>query len=66
METLRAIPWIFAWTQTRFLLPVWLGMSEALQHVQENNKMELLKEMYEKWPFLKVGYLWKDYWVAVG
>lgn len=55
IETLRAIPWIFAWTQTRFLLPVWLGLSEAIQYVQENKKIYLLKEMYEKWPFLKVS-----------
>lgn len=31
--TLRAIPWIFAWTQTRFHLPVWLGVGEAVDHV---------------------------------
>ena len=34
IETLRAIPWIFAWTQTRFHLPVWLGAGEALRKVQ--------------------------------
>ena len=31
LETLRAIPWIFAWTQTRFHLPVWLGIGEAFK-----------------------------------
>lgn len=31
VETLRAIPWIFAWTQTRLVLPAWLGIGEALQ-----------------------------------
>lgn len=31
IDTLRAIPWIFAWTQTRFNLPVWLGMGAAFQ-----------------------------------
>ena len=31
IDTLRAIPWIFAWTQTRFHLPVWLGVGEAFQ-----------------------------------
>ena len=31
IDSLRAIPWIFAWTQTRFHLPVWLGVGEAFQ-----------------------------------
>ncbi len=31
VDQLRAIPWIFAWTQTRFHLPVWLGLGEAFQ-----------------------------------
>ena len=31
IDTLRAIPWIFAWTQTRFHLPVWLGIGAAFQ-----------------------------------
>ena len=31
VETLRAIPWIFAWTQARLVLPAWLGVGEALQ-----------------------------------
>jgi hypothetical protein len=34
ISTLRAIPWIFAWTQTRFHLPVWLGVGEALMQVR--------------------------------
>lgn len=33
VETLRAIPWIFAWTQTRMVLPSWLGIGEALQQL---------------------------------
>jgi phosphoenolpyruvate carboxylase len=33
IETLRAIPWIFAWTQTCFHLPVWLGSGEAIMRV---------------------------------
>jgi phosphoenolpyruvate carboxylase len=34
IETLRAIPWIFAWTQTRFHLPVWLGVGEAMEEAR--------------------------------
>ncbi len=35
METLRAIPWIFAWTQTRLVLPAWLGVGTAVQTLTE-------------------------------
>ncbi len=35
VETLRAIPWIFAWTQTRLHLPVWLGIGEAIDKAIE-------------------------------
>eukprot|EP00884_Botryococcus_braunii_P020823 jgi/Botrbrau1/7424/Bobra.0112s0023.1 len=52
--SLRAIPWIFAWTQTRLHLPVWLGMGEAFQEMEKEGKQQLLKEMYEKWPFFTV------------
>jgi phosphoenolpyruvate carboxylase len=54
IESLRAIPWIFAWTQTRFHLPVWLGSGEAIQAVQESGKGPLLREMHREWPFFKV------------
>jgi len=54
IESLRAIPWIFAWTQTRFHLPVWLGSGEAIQAVQESGKAALLREMHREWPFFKV------------
>jgi phosphoenolpyruvate carboxylase len=39
IETLRAIPWIFAWTQTRMHLPVWLGIGEALLDAFEKGKV---------------------------
>mmetsp|Transcript_27567 Transcript_27567/g.49164 ORF Transcript_27567/g.49164 Transcript_27567/m.49164 type:complete len:994 (-) Transcript_27567:408-3389(-) len=53
--SLRAIPWIFAWTQVRFHLPVWLGIGEALAHVVEQpGGMELLKDMHNHWPFFRV------------
>jgi phosphoenolpyruvate carboxylase len=45
---LRAIPWVFAWTQTRYLVPGWYGVGAALAEVGE---VERLKELYRVWPF---------------
>lgn len=50
-EALRAIPWIFSWTQNRFLIPSWLGVFEALQTGLAQSSEATLKEMYAKWPF---------------
>lgn len=47
---LRAIPWIFAWTQTRLMLPAWLGVGYGLKAVSERD-MALLHEMQTEWPF---------------
>ncbi|KAE9616919.1 Phosphoenolpyruvate carboxylase [Lupinus albus] len=56
IESLRAIPWIFAWTQTRFHLPVWLGFGGAFKNVIEKDPKNLqkLREMYNQWPFFRV------------
>eukprot|EP00188_Purpureofilum_apyrenoidigerum_P000398 Plantae.Rhodophyta-Purpureofilum_apyrenoidigerum.ctg11714.p1 GENE.Plantae.Rhodophyta-Purpureofilum_apyrenoidigerum.ctg11714~~Plantae.Rhodophyta-Purpureofilum_apyrenoidigerum.ctg11714.p1 ORF type:complete len:804 (+),score=167.37 Plantae.Rhodophyta-Purpureofilum_apyrenoidigerum.ctg11714:133-2412(+) len=51
VETLRAIPWIFAWTQNRLLLPVWLGVGTALKQCFDDGEGEILREMYQNWPF---------------
>ncbi|RVU30796.1 phosphoenolpyruvate carboxylase [Neptunomonas marina] len=51
VESLRAIPWIFAWTQIRLMLPAWLGSDTALQGAAAQNKLALLQEMYSQWPF---------------
>ena len=51
IETLRAIPWIFAWTQTRLMLPAWLGVGAGLQSAFDRNQQDLLDEMQENWPF---------------
>ncbi len=48
---LRAIPWIFAWTQTRLMLPAWLGVGKALRSVMESGGAEDLKQMKQRWPF---------------
>uniref|UniRef100_A0ACD5WYR4 Uncharacterized protein n=1 Tax=Avena sativa TaxID=4498 RepID=A0ACD5WYR4_AVESA len=56
IETLRAIPWIFAWTQTRFHLPVWLGFGAAFKHTMQKDirNIQALREMYNEWPFFRV------------
>lgn len=56
IETLRAIPWIFAWTQTRFHLPVWLGFGAAFKHAMRKDirNIQALREMYNEWPFFRV------------
>ncbi len=47
---LRAIPWVFAWTQIRLMLPAWLGTDEALGGVEPNDR-DTLAEMIARWPF---------------
>lgn len=50
LKTLRAIPWVFAWTQNRLLLPAWLGVGEALEALS-SEQWETLEEMVREWPF---------------
>jgi len=51
VKSLRAIPWVFAWTQIRFLLPAWLGIYEALNFAIKNKNINILKEMLKEWPY---------------
>lgn len=53
VDSLRAIPWVFAWTQTRLLLPSWLGTGEALAAAIARGEHDILREMYERWPFFR-------------
>jgi phosphoenolpyruvate carboxylase len=53
VDSLRAIPWVFAWTQTRLLLPSWLGTGEALTAALDAGQLDVLREMYEDWPFFR-------------
>jgi phosphoenolpyruvate carboxylase len=53
MESLRAIPWVFAWTQNRFLLPSWYGAGSALGAYASEDQLNLLREMYQGWPFFR-------------
>jgi phosphoenolpyruvate carboxylase len=58
LGSLRAIPWVFSWTQTRFLLPSWYGVGTALQsflaEAPEEN-LKLLRYFYYKWSFFKMA-----------
>jgi phosphoenolpyruvate carboxylase len=51
IKSLRAIPWVFAWTQMRFILPAWLGTLEALNIAEKNNNKSILKNMLNHWSF---------------
>jgi phosphoenolpyruvate carboxylase len=53
VDTLRAIPWVFAWTQTRLLLPTWLGTGEALKAAFERGEGDAVRELYREWPFFR-------------
>lgn len=54
VESLRAIPWQFAWTQTRLNLPAWLGVGVAVQAEQQNpDYSKNLTEMYNEWPWFQ-------------
>jgi phosphoenolpyruvate carboxylase len=54
IESLRAIPWIFAWMQIRLMLPAWLGSDEALADAMRDGRADMLREMYAEWPFFQV------------
>ncbi len=51
--SLRAIPWVFSWTQTRLLLPGWLGVGEALRAELDGPQRDVLLEAARDWPFLR-------------
>jgi len=53
IESLRAIPWIFSFTQTRLLLPAWLGVGTALEFGLQNGFKNDFAEMYRDWPFFQ-------------
>ena len=51
LGSLRAIPWIFAWTQTRLHLPAWLGVEAALCEAIDEGHLAELRAMVTDWPF---------------
>ncbi len=56
MADLRAIPWVFSWMQSRQTVPGWYGFGSAVEAYLAKNKkkgLELLRQMYQSWPFFK-------------
>ncbi len=53
IESLRAIPWVFAWTQIRLMLPAWLGTGAALNQVLDQGQRATLDEMFAEWPYFQ-------------
>ncbi len=51
IDELRAIPWVFAWTQSRIVLPAWYGLGTALREARLAHGIELLREMASAWPY---------------
>jgi phosphoenolpyruvate carboxylase len=51
IEELRAIPWVFSWTQARIILPGWYGLGSALALAREEAGLPVLQEMDRDWPF---------------
>ncbi|SKA88014.1 Phosphoenolpyruvate carboxylase, type 1 [Pantoea ananatis] len=71
VESLRAIPWIFAWTQNRLMLPAWLGAGAALQQAMLAGHQDQLEAMCRDWPFfstrlgmLEMVFSKADLWLA--
>jgi phosphoenolpyruvate carboxylase len=54
VEDLRAIPWVFSWTQARCILPGWYGLGTGLRtYLDEGGDVETLRRLYEEWPFFR-------------
>ena len=51
IENLRAIPWVFAWTQSRLVLPGWYGVGQGLEAVEEQFGLDHLRSLQQEWPF---------------
>jgi phosphoenolpyruvate carboxylase len=58
IDDLRAIPWVFSWTQSRYMLPAWYGFGSAIKAIAGDLKegkatLELTRQMYKSWPFFR-------------
>jgi phosphoenolpyruvate carboxylase len=54
IDDLRAIPWVFAWTQSRYMLPAWYGFGAAFKEIASAPaQLALMRQMYKEWPFFR-------------
>jgi phosphoenolpyruvate carboxylase len=54
VDDLRAIPWVFSWTQARCIIPGWYSIATGLNaYLDDGGDIETLQEMYEEWPFFR-------------